>query len=373
MRLSTPAIMILLFALGFTAISRNEARAAEEETTASIRVSAIVRSIDDPLDLLGGAFAIGDAIDGRFTYDFETQDVDPSPQSGDYWHPSYPAGIRLEGGGHVFAASAAAGFRVEIDNDVLDDGSVVDAYRLTSFNNEDVAGLLIDRIEWHLVDPSATALDDDALPADAPDLARFGSTHGLVIHGCVPDSNGWCDYLRTFTIEADVVEAAYDTAPMDCRTGNVNAQHDVLDVLFVNGSAGDGETRSVTIDRNGAIEIAMDAPPGEAHAPFALYLFKGMPAGTTVRDLPYGLGMSCMPLPLTDAAPLLLAKLANNIGHPQALGTPDLESTAAPSLVAHDPRLPGRPLDLFVQGLIVDEHAPNGRVAITNGIVIHVR
>ncbi len=370
-RLSPHALTILL-AFGFATLAADAARAADE-TTASIHVSAVVRSIDDPLDLLGGSFVIGDAIEGRFTYDFATEDADPSPQTGDYWHASYPAGIRLAGGGHVFAASAQAGFRVEIENDVLVDGNVVDAYRLTSFNNEDVAGLLIDRIEWNLVDPSATALDGDTLPENAPDLDRFASTRGLVIHGCVPDSNGWCDYLRTFTIEADVIEADRDTSALDCRAGNVNAQNDTLDVLFVNGSAGDGDERSVTVERFGSIELAMDAPPGRTHAPFALYLFKGMPAGTTVRELPYGLGMSCMPLPLTDATPLLLAKLANNIGHTQALGTPDLDSSAAPSLVAHDPRLPGRALDLFAQGLIVDEHAPNGRVAITNGIVIHVR
>src|SRR5262249_38940360 len=78
-----------------------------------------------------------------------------------------------------------------------------------------------------------------------------------------------------------------------CRRGNVNAgAGPVTDVLFFNGSAGDGPERHIVIDKDAPYTITMDAPPSKPGGPskFVLYKWVGfVPDFTTVRKLPLGL------------------------------------------------------------------------------------
>lgn len=366
------ALTALSFAVLPLSVAAFSAPALAGGSTGSVAIDAIIRTVDDPLDLLGGTIQPGDILDGRYSYDFTTPDADPSPEIGDYWHGSAPAGIRLTVNGIHFESRPDAGFQVQIQDDIDVDGTPRDAYLLASHNNAPLGSdLRVERIEWTLIDASATAVDSDALPHSAPDLAKLTSTEGIVIRGCLRDPDGNCDYLRMFTIEADVTSASWSTAHDDCRLGTVDATNGtVVDVLHVNGTAGEGVERIVTVGSHDAISISMAAPPTRSVAPFALYFYKGVPAGTTVREMPKSIGMTCMPTPLTDAHPLDLVRIANNIGRTDVLGVPDVDSSAAPSLVVSDLRAPGRSLTIFVQGLIYDGGASNGKVSVTNGIEI---
>src|SRR5262249_41290511 len=143
----------------------------------------------------------------------------------------------------------------------------------------------------------------------------------------------------SFTIAgsaASVSIARWSAASLNCRRGNVNgAVGPVADVLFVNGSAGAGLERRVVADKDAAFEITMGLPPSLAgHAArFALSGWLGWPAAGTKRTLPFGLGESCMPTPLTHDGPPNPKAIWNNAGHDALLGTPTLPSAPAPSTV----------------------------------------
>jgi len=343
--------------------------------TGSVEIAASIRTVEDPFGILQGAIGPGDEISAVYTYDFATEDADDSPRVGEYWHASHPAGIRIVAGDVAFESDPLqAGFVVRVVDDEA--GDTGDLYRITSYNQLPLRpGVLVDRIEWDLFDPSSSALESDALPHEAPDLERFVSEAGLTIRGCEEDEQGFCDFLRSFVVHADVTSAVWSTAATDCRFGNVNASGEgpVTDVLFVNGSPGENGGRSVELGPGAPIEVRVGAPPSRASAPFALYVWKGHPAGTTVRPLPFDVGRICMPIPLTDASPALLAHIANNLGRTDVLGEPDMPSTPAPSMVVDDPRGPTRPLRFFLQGIIADDAALGHRVSITNGIAVEIR
>ncbi len=161
---------------------------------------------------------------------------------------------------------------------------------------------------------------------------------------------------------------------MVCREGNVNVTGDGKhDVLFVNGSAGSGEERIVVVEPGEPLTLEMTAPKSREVAPFALYFFRGAPAGTTVRDLPFSLGMSCMPVPLMGTGAAELVAIANNIGRPDLLGIPTVESFPAPSVVLTRGEASRRETSFFVQGLILDRESNSGRAAVTNGILVELR
>ncbi len=155
------------------------------------------------------------------------------------------------------------------------------------------------------------------------------------------------------------------------RTGNVNGGvGPVADVLFINGSAGFGPERKLTLIHDDPITFFMSNPPSRATAKWAAYAFVGEPTKSDSRILPFGLGESAMPLPISMPRPSSLKKIWNNIGRFGLLGAPDLPSVMAPTTFLN--RMTGvvRPVVFTVQGVIVDPNAPNGQAATTNGIVV---
>ncbi len=159
----------------------------------------------------------------------------------------------------------------------------------------------------------------------------------------------------------------------ESRRGNVNAGAGrVADVLFVNDSAG-GALRRVVAATHEPFNVFVAAPPAATEpAPFALYAWAETPRAGRERALPFGLGLSALPMPVTEAAPSLRA-IWNNAGR-EALGAATRYSLPAPSLVASRPTGVRRPMTFFLQGIVADRASAARRPAsVTNGVEVQIR
>jgi len=161
-----------------------------------------------------------------------------------------------------------------------------------------------------------------------------------------------------------------------CLLGNTNALAGArADVLYVNESPGEGDARVVATTSDAPFSIRMDAPPSKPGGPsrFALYAWIGGPTPSTLRILPFGLGVSCMPMPLTNDGPPNVKKIWNNIGREQKLGVPTYPSSPAPTVVLSKPNGLGRTGTFFFQGIIVDSASLSSfKAAVTNGVGVVV-
>jgi hypothetical protein len=161
-----------------------------------------------------------------------------------------------------------------------------------------------------------------------------------------------------------------------CLRGNVNAGAGVpTNVVFVNDSSGIGALRTVRLSVRSPLVVRVDAPPSRPAGPsaFALYAFWSLPQYWTVNDLPFGIGEFCHEGPFSER--FWVIGIANNIGHETFLGIEDWPgppTRPAPSLALDVGRGLRRSGVFFLQGLIVDRDAPNGRLAVTNGVTVQV-
>ncbi len=160
------------------------------------------------------------------------------------------------------------------------------------------------------------------------------------------------------------------------RAGNVGAGvGPPLDVLFVSGSPGSGRERAFETDRTAPIVVEMRATSSRPSGPsrFALFGWAGFP-GNQQFNLPSETGRVCLPTPLTPSVQPQPRAIWNNFrGRGEMAGAPRFPSSPAPSVVFTAPSGVGRRVDFFLQGIISDSFAPNGRVAVTNGIAVRIR
>lgn len=156
---------------------------------------------------------------------------------------------------------------------------------------------------------------------------------------------------------------------IDCRKGNVNAGlGPVADVLFVNGSSGNGPERRITLATGEPFTISMGQPPTAGGAtPYVLYLTIGLPEVRGVKHLPFGIGSTCLRTPLNLGRPF---RTANPWGHSAVLGEEKwpVPTSHAPTDVLVAPNGAGRTAQAFLQGLIADPGSTHGQVAVTNAI-----
>lgn len=159
------------------------------------------------------------------------------------------------------------------------------------------------------------------------------------------------------------------------RFGGVAATTlDLAAPLRVNGSRGDRE-RIVRVPTGEPIRIEMlGLATGPLPARFALYTFFESPDETTVRVMPFGLGLASFALPLSGGDPgNPPIAIWNNAGHRPSLGTPTRTSVPAPSRVACARRgvdLPGR---VTLQGIVEDSaSSATVRASLTNAVVIEI-
>lgn len=159
------------------------------------------------------------------------------------------------------------------------------------------------------------------------------------------------------------------------RRGNVNAKGGgITDVLFVNGSAGHGVERRLVVDAAGPLTFEMAAPPSRpgGPSPWAAYAYLGEPTPELLSPLPFDLGLFCHQTFLTDPWPKNLLAIWNNAGRPELLGFETFRSSPAPDRFLEVGAI-GQEVTIFLQGLIKDRQAPNGRAAVTNGVVVEAR
>jgi len=163
------------------------------------------------------------------------------------------------------------------------------------------------------------------------------------------------------------------TREVSCRTGNVNAATGLpMNVLFANGSPGIGAERVISISSTDPLAVFVDRPASRPTGPvaFALYAWVGRPTVATVDTLPFGVGVTCMPTPVSGGMEPRPKATWNSIGLTGALGTPTRSSPKAPAVALRLPRGVGRMGTFFLQGIILDPASPSGQAAVTNGIVI---
>jgi len=179
------------------------------------------------------------------------------------------------------------------------------------------------------------------------------------------------------SVESDPADITVEPL-FDVRAGNVNGGvGPVVDVLTLNGETGSDPQREITIDTTtDAFVLTILAPPSLERARYAVFLWLGEPDKTTRETLPEGTGDIAMPTPLTgtDPQPRRIA----NILKP-ALGESNWWDRFSP--------LRRAPFDLivkgaggatrtgftvYVQGVLQDPDAPNGKAAVTNGLVIRL-
>jgi VCBS repeat protein len=188
------------------------------------------------------------------------------------------------------------------------------------------------------------------------------------------DEDGHVDVASGALGGANVyLNRSIDPDPVRARTGNVNlARGDAASVLLVNGSAGAGDERRVTVDRSEHFAIRLSAPPSHptGPTPFAVYAWPGEPTRETVNWLPRGVGRIAMRTPLTGGSPPVIW---NTIGATPRLGVPTAMSTPAPAILANLPNGLRRTGRAYLQGILFDAAAPNGFAAVTNGIELEVR
>ena len=158
-------------------------------------------------------------------------------------------------------------------------------------------------------------------------------------------------------------------AQFGCRTSDVNRGAGApVDVLLVDGSAGSGEERVVSVPIGTPFQLQMNAPPATSPAAFTLYATVGSPTRASLDRQPRHLGLTCMPTPLTGRLPQP-TRIWNNTGRNIA-GVPTDPSSPAPSLVFQGASPVG--VTVFLQGFIQDAGAPNGAAARTNGIELRI-
>ncbi len=170
--------------------------------------------------------------------------------------------------------------------------------------------------------------------------------------------------------------AAYVFAGADpevCLQGTVNAAAGAIrDVLFLNGGSGSATGRRVYYDVLSPFDLSMIRPPsvqGPSLAPFAVYAWPGRPSRRTSSTLPFGLGCSAFPMPLSGGNPQPVA-IWNNAGRPDHLGIPTGTSLSAPSTFLYRKTGLARVGVFCIQGVIFDPGSlAEIPASLTNGIV----
>jgi VCBS repeat protein len=157
-----------------------------------------------------------------------------------------------------------------------------------------------------------------------------------------------------------------------CRDGNVNAAAGpVARVLTVNGLRGYGASHSLDVSRTTAFQIRLLLPPAATSMRYVLYAWKDRPTFASSRTLPDGIGESCMVTPLSSPTPSERPKeIWNTLGDFPRYGTPTRTSPPAPGLIFNRPQGIRKHVTFFLQGIVTDPAAPNGSLAVTNGILV---
>lgn len=180
------------------------------------------------------------------------------------------------------------------------------------------------------------------------------------------------DFIRAGELSSNHL-ARWTDPCADARAGRVNVGRGArADVLFVNDTVG-GPSRRIQLGATEPISIFMaPSPASTSVSRFALYLVRGEARPEDRRVLPFGLGVSCVPTPLSGESSRLRA-VWNNTGR-SLLGVPTLPSTPAPSIVLSRAGGTRFAVTFVLQGIIEDPGSAAARPAsVTNAVTVVAR
>lgn len=182
--------------------------------TVTFTVKAEVFDVWDPAGALNGSINIGSIIDGTYTFNTTTPDMEPSPEIGRYHHFSGSGqyGFDLSGGGHSFKTDTNG---VEFVIDMYNGTPSPDHYGAFSYgNNTPLAnGATVQDIGLHLYDETGAMLSSTELSNTPPTIPAANVSYNnaeIYIWGMHP--NG----IDSFNIIAriqDISSATENDAP----------------------------------------------------------------------------------------------------------------------------------------------------------------
>lgn len=216
-------------------------------------------------------------------------------------------------------------------------------------------------------------------PAASPAFTTISNTSGEISASFAVPSGG--DDLLFVTAKDPSGFSDFGTILVyDPRRGNVNYfgsnvvdPDNITDVLLINNSVGVLPTRTLTVDKDDPFEIKIVPPPSigpAGPAKFAFYVWNQAPDPTTRKVLPDGLGVSCLPTPISGGCTPQPAKIANNTGIVE-LGTEDWPGGSSPAPWCYSlPDGLGVTGSFFFQAIIKDTASAQGKFAMSNGILV---
>jgi hypothetical protein len=223
---------------------------------------------------------------------------------------------------------------------------------------------------------------------DGIDLVDGGSVSGATTDTLTIDPVLVTDagaYTCVVTDDNSSVESGPAVLTVDAlyavRAGNVNGgAGTVTDVLFLNGGTGSDPERKVVINSaSDPFLLFIANPPSRPQARYVVYLWRAIPDCDTIETLPESTGAIALPTPLTGNAPQPV-RIAKSFPNRPSLGADNWFGPWSPVEVAPYilVDIPGGGItksgfSFYLQGLIHDPGAPNGKTGVTNGLLVELQ
>jgi len=139
-------------------------------------VSGVVTSVDSPL---GSQFAVGDTLQGTYTFDDADVDTYAPPDLGFYENPFISATVPFSNGYSATYNSLATSKLILVDN-----AGNPDLYEVfIPVNGPIVSGMSAQLFEFYLQDNQGAMLASDDLPTSPPNFALAESAKGFLRFG----------------------------------------------------------------------------------------------------------------------------------------------------------------------------------------------
>lgn len=150
----------------------------------TVKVNGTVAQIERP-EVFGGAIRIGDNITGSYTYDPSTADSSPNDtRIGVYPHLSPPFGIKMNINGLTFdTAPVDILGGITVINGMPGTPNNIDEIIVSSMNNVPVNVTDITEISLSFTNHTGTAISNDSLPTNVPEVSSIWNSSVLRING----------------------------------------------------------------------------------------------------------------------------------------------------------------------------------------------
>jgi hypothetical protein len=175
----------------------------------SVAITARVSEVGDTSGALGGSVAVGDIIEGVYTYDPATPPMASStPILGMYLMDPPPSGIDLAVHGLRFRTDSSADFfAMEISNNHPTFADTYEVYSPRNLFDVAVPGATASDIVLSLTDHSQSVFANTALPSTPPDLSKFDDRRLFI-------SSQNADMSQSFWIRAEVTDVRAKVEPL---------------------------------------------------------------------------------------------------------------------------------------------------------------